>query len=406
MTIDEQMRILMRGVEFPDRELEGRMRKELQQRLEHKERLRVYLGVDPTTPNLHLGHTVTLQKLKHFQDLGHETIFLIGDFTAMIGDPTGQSETRLDRTKEQVLECAKTYADQAFKILDPERTKVVYNSEWLSPLTFEKIIKLAGKLSLARILSHEDFRKRYERGVSVSLHELLYCLMQGYDALVLDVDAQVGGTDQLFNMLVGRTFQEEYGKFSHIPITMPILIGTDGKRKMSKTYGNDISLTETAQNMYGKIMSIPDTLIGSYFELLTEVPLKEIQDLNLGMVKKTMNPRDVKMRLAKEIVSRFHGKGEATIAEEKFVKLFQKRELPEEIAEIQVVGRSEGDKIPIVELLFETRLVSSKSEARRLLQQGGVYLDGERICDDECAVELKNGLMIRVGRRKFGKLKV
>jgi len=405
MNANKQMKTLMRGVVYPENELGNCMTRELYERLEKKGNLRVYLGVDPTTPGLHLGHTVAIQKLKHFQDLGHTVIFLIGDFTGMIGDPTGTSKTRPHRSSEEVLECAKTYTEQAFKILDRKKTEIMYNSEWLSSMTFEKVIKFASKLSLARILSHEDFRQRYEKGISVRLHEMLYCLMQGYDAFILDVDVQVGGTDQLFNMLVGRSFQEDTGKLPHIPVTLPLLIGTDGKRKMSQSYGNDISLADTPKNMFGKIMSIPDFLISPYFELLTDIPIEELKDIILCMEKDSLNPINVKMRLAKEIVTRFHGKEIAAKEDEYFDQIIRKKQMPEEIPEVQISGNNEGDELPLVDLLFIVEMVSAKGEARRLIKQGGVYLNSKRIADQEHIVNLTNGLVIRVGKRKFCRLK-
>lgn len=363
--------------------------------------LRVKAGFDPTAPDLHLGHTVLLRKLKHFQDLGHEVYFLIGDFTALIGDPTGRSETRPALTKEQVLKNAQTYKDQVFKILSPEKTKVVFNSEWFSKMTAEDIIRLCAKYTLARILEREDFKKRYEKGIPISLHELIYPLFQAYDSVALNADVELGGTDQLFNLLIGREIQREYNQEPQIVITLPLLEGLDGQQKMSKSLGNYVGIMEDPFEMYGKLMSLPDHLMWKYYELLTNVPLEEITAMKEGVEKGTLHPKEIKKKLAKIIVSQYHSEEAALEAEAKFEKIFSKRELPEDVETFEIPG----GRIYLPKLLKELGITKSSSEAKRLLAQRAIDINKETITSEE--IELSRGeYILKIGKKRFLKFVV
>ncbi|ACB08813.1 MULTISPECIES: tyrosine--tRNA ligase [Thermotoga] len=390
MTPEEQVKILKRNV------VDLISEEELLDRIKRKGKLRVKLGVDPSRPDLHLGHAVVLRKLREFQDLGHTVVLIIGDFTARIGDPSGRNETRPMLTKEEVLENAKTYQEQAFKILDPERTELRFNGEWLDRMTFADVIVLASKYTVARMLERDDFAKRFKEGIPIAVSEFLYPLAQAYDSVAIQADVELGGTDQLFNLLVGRKIQEEYGQEPQIVMTMPIIEGTDGKLKMSKSYGNYIAFNDPPEEMYGKLMSIPDELIIKYMHLLTNIPEEVIEEYEKKMKEKTINPRDVKMVLAYEITRFFHGEENAKKAQEQFVKVFQKKEIPDEMPVVEI----SQDK-NIVDLLVEIGAASSKSEAKRLVSQGGVYIDGERIEDIKFTVEPDGERVLRVGKRKF-----
>jgi tyrosyl-tRNA synthetase len=390
MTPEEQVKILKRNV------VDLISEEELLDRIKRKGKLRVKLGVDPSRPDLHLGHAVVLRKLREFQDLGHTVVLIIGDFTARIGDPSGRNETRPMLTKEEVLENAKTYQEQAFKILDPERTELRFNGEWLDRMTFADVIVLASKYTVARMLERDDFAKRFKEGIPIAVSEFLYPLAQAYDSVAIQADVELGGTDQLFNLLVGRKIQEEYGQEPQIVMTMPIIEGTDGKLKMSKSYGNYIAFNDPPEEMYGKLMSIPDELIIKYMHLLTNIPEEVIEEYEKKMKEKTINPRDVKMVLAYEITRFFHGEENAKKAQEQFVKVFQKKEIPDEMPVVEI----SQDK-NIVDLLVEIGAASSKSEAKRLVSQGGVYIDGERIEDIRFTVEPDGEMVLRVGKRKF-----
>ncbi|HBU00322.1 MAG: Tyrosine--tRNA ligase [Thermotoga petrophila] len=390
MTPEEQVKILKRNV------VDLISEEELLDRIKRKGKLRVKLGVDPSRPDLHLGHAVVLRKLREFQDLGHTVVLIIGDFTARIGDPSGRNETRPMLTKEEVLENAKTYQEQAFKILDPERTELRFNGEWLDRMTFADVIVLASKYTVARMLERDDFAKRFKEGIPIAISEFLYPLAQAYDSVAIQADVELGGTDQLFNLLVGRKIQEEYGQEPQIVMTMPIIEGTDGKLKMSKSYGNYIAFNDPPEEMYGKLMSIPDELIIKYMHLLTNIPEEVIEEYEKKMKEKTINPRDVKMVLAYEITRFFHGEENAKKAQEQFVKVFQKKEIPDEMPVVEI----SQDK-NIVDLLVEIGAASSKSEAKRLVSQGGVYIDGERIEDIKFTVEPDGERVLRVGKRKF-----
>jgi tyrosyl-tRNA synthetase len=403
-TIDEQMAILMRGVDYGDPQIKEVMEKELRERLIESERtgkpLRVYLGVDPTAPDLHLGHTVPMRKLRQFQELGHECVFLIGDFTSLVGDPSDKNKARPRLSPEQIQANARTYTDQAFKILDPEKTIIRYNSEWLSGLTFKEIIEMAANFTVQQFLSRENFRKRYDHGDAIWLHEFFYALMQGYDAVALHTDVQVGGTDQLFNLLAGRKLQEFFGQRPQIAVTLPILVGTDGTLRMSKSTGNYIGINEPPEEMYGKVMSIPDEAMLSYYNLVTRFTPAEIAQIEADLKSGKLHPRDAKMKLAFEIVSIFHGDDAARKAEEHFRQVFQRRNLPKEMPEYHLEG-----PVGILDLLREVGFVKSKGEARRLIQQGAVKVNGTPVKEIAFVLEPPgDGRVVQVGKRRFLKL--
>jgi tyrosyl-tRNA synthetase len=384
---EEQLGIIKRGV------VEIIEEEELLKKLKEGRPLRIKAGFDPTAPDLHLGHTVLLQKLRQFQQLGHEVYFVIGDFTAMIGDPTGRSETRPPLSREEVLENAKTYEHQVFKILDPEKTNIVFNSTWLSGLGTEGIIKLAGKYTVARMLERDDFSKRFREGVPIYIHEFIYPLLQGYDSVFLKADVELGGTDQKFNLLVGRDLQRAFGQEPQVCITLPLLVGLDGVRKMSKSYQNYIAIQEEPESMFGKIMSISDDLMWDYYTLLTDYTEEEIEDF-----KKNLHPMDAKKKLAHFIVERFHGKEQADKALEFFVKTFSEREFPEDAPIIEVPY---GLKRRAYELLFELGIESSKNSARRVVEGGGLRINGAKVEDPNQEIEIKEELRLQVGKKRF-----
>ena len=367
--------------------------------LKEQRPLKIKAGFDPTAPDLHLGHTVLIQKLKHFQELGHEVIFLIGDFTGMIGDPTGVSETRVALTKEQVLANAKTYEQQIFKTLDPQKTRIEFNSRWMSGMRVEKMVELCSHYSVARMLERDDFSKRYREQKHISVHEFLYPLVQGYDSVVLESDVELGGTDQKFNLLVGRDLQRDYGQKPQVVLTMPLLEGTDGVRKMSKSFGNYIALEDRPADMFGKLMSISDSLMLRYYELLTVVNLDDV---------KRQHPMEAKMALAEQIVRQYHGSDAVEEAKADFQQRFQKRDFPDE-PDAHVIltptdfGNSRDCSMPVVDVLMRTGLVPSKSEARRLISQGGVQVDGEKLTDTNAMMSFETGRSypMKIGKRKF-----
>jgi tyrosyl-tRNA synthetase (EC 6.1.1.1) len=384
---EEQLGIIKRGtVEIIEEE-------ELLKKLKEGRPLRVKAGFDPTAPDLHLGHTVLLQKLRQFQQLGHEVYFVIGDFTAMIGDPTGRSETRPPLSREEVLENAKTYEHQVFKILDPEKTNIVFNSTWLSELGTEGIIKLAGKYTVARMLERDDFSKRFKEGIPIYIHEFIYPLLQGYDSVFLKADVELGGTDQKFNLLVGRDLQRAFGQEPQVCITLPLLVGLDGVRKMSKSYQNYVAIQEEPESMFGKIMSISDDLMWEYYTLLTDYTEEEIENF-----KKNLHPMEAKKKLAHYIVERFHGKEQADKALEFFVKTFSQREFPEDAPIIEVPY---GLKRRAYELLFELGIESSKNSARRVVEGGGLRINGAKVEDPNQEIEIKEELRLQVGKKRF-----
>ena len=365
--------------------------------------LRVKAGFDPTAPDLHLGHTVLLNKLHQFQELGHEAIFLIGDFTGMIGDPTGKNVTRKPLTRDEVLENARTYEKQIFKILDPEKTQVVFNSSWMGEMSAADLIQLAAKHTVARMLERDDFNKRYTSGQSIAIHEFLYPLVQGYDSVALRADIELGGTDQKFNLLVGRQLQESYGQKPQVVITMPILEGLDGVQKMSKSLGNYIGIAEPPDEMFGKLMSISDELMWRYFELLSFRPLADIEKLKSEM-HAGRNPRDIKFELGRELVARFLSQGDADRAQQNFIARFQKGALPEDIPEVELSADSEG--LPLANVLKQAGLTSSTSEALRMIKQGAVRIDGERVEDAGLIVAAATAAVFQVGKRRFARISI
>ncbi len=399
MTIDEQVDLLMQGTAYGDEQLAVAMRSELKERLLEAQKenrpLRVYCGFDPRTSDLHLGHTVPMRKLRQFQELGHEVVFLIGNFTSLIGDPSDKDKLRPQLTPEEVEENARTYAEQAFKILDPEKTIIEYNAKWLSKLTFADLIKLASNFTVQQFLTRENFRKRWDKGEPVYLHETFYAIMQGYDAYALRADVQIGGTDQLFNIVTAaRKLMTFMGAKPNIAIILDILPGTDGEVKMSKSLGNHIPLLSTPEDMYGKLMSVPDKAMGAYMRLLTRWTPPEIAELETGMAEGRLNPRDVKMKLAREIVEIYHGAEAAARAEEHFVRVFQQRDIPDEMPEYRL---QEGETV--LQVLRNANMVGSNSEGRRLIQQKAVRLDGEVLSDPRAPFPGPG--VLRVGKRKF-----
>ncbi|AEE96363.1 tyrosine--tRNA ligase [Mahella australiensis] len=400
MTIDEELKILKKGV--AEIISEEDLRKKLEKSHQENKPLTIKLGLDPSAPDIHMGHTVVLRKLKQFQDLGHQIVLIIGDFTGMIGDPTGKSETRKQLTREQVLENAKTYQKQIYKILDPDRTIIRFNSEWLAKLSFEDVIVLCSKYTVSRMLEREDFKKRMESQQPISIHEFFYPLMQAYDSIALAADVELGGTDQKFNILMGRTLQREYGQEPQVAMLMPILEGTDGVKKMSKSLGNYIGINESPDEIYGKTMSIPDELIIRYYELLTDIHPDKLNELKEQMESSLLNPRDVKMALAKELVTLYHGAQAAQAAEKQFVSIFQKGDIPDDIEEIKVPADVLKDSIWLPRFLADHKLAPTSSEGRRLIQQGAVKINGQKSSEEN--VRLKSGDIIQVGKRRFAKI--
>ena len=400
MSIDEQVALLMQGTEFGDDELKSAMGEGLRGRLvkagKSQSPLRVYCGYDPTKADLHLGHTVTMRKLRQFQDLGHQAIFVIGSFTALVGDPSERDSARPKLSKEEVMENAETYTTQAFKILDPDLTEVRYNHEWLSDVSLENFTELASVFTVQQFLTRDNFANRYEKGNPIWLHEFIYALIQGYDAVTLKADVQVGGTEQLFNLLAGRKLQEARGLPPQIALTMPILVGTDGHMRMAKSTGNYIGIDEDPEEMYGKVMSIPDSAMPNYFRLVTRWTPQEIEELERALESGDAHPRDLKMRLAREIVGAYHGDAAVEPAEEAFRRVFQERGIPEELQEYQL---KQGERL--VDVMVASGAASSKSEARRLMDQGGVRLDDEVIKDINFIPDHGESQILRVGKRKF-----
>ena len=374
---------------------------ELCEKLRSGRPLRVKAGFDPTAPDLHLGHTVLLNKLRHFQDLGHHVMFLIGDFTGMIGDPSGKNSTRPPLTREQIEANARTYKEQVFKVLDPERTEVCFNSSWMNELGSAGMLKLASHYSVARMLERDDFSKRYAAGQSIAVHEFLYPLCQGYDSVVMKADVELGGTDQKFNLLVGRELQRDYGVAPQCILTMPLLVGLDGVNKMSKSLGNYIGITEPAREIFGKIMSISDELMWSYFELLSFRPLAEVAQFKKD-VEGGHNPRDVKVLLAQEIVERFHDRSAAEDALEAFEARFRRGEVPDDLEEVTLDSAGEG--LGIVQAIRQAGLTEGTSEAMRMIKQGAVRVEGDRISDKELHLAAGSSYLLQVGKRRFARL--
>lgn len=395
--LKEQIELIKKGAE------EIFVLEELETRLKSGKPLRIKFGMDPTAPDLHLGHTVVLNKLRQFQKFGHKILFLIGDFTALIGDPTGKSTTRPPMTKEQVQTNARTYQEQVFKILDPNATEVVFNSTWMSTLGTEGMIRLAAQFTVARMLERDMFKQRYKNGEPISIHEFLYPLVQGYDSVALEADVELGGTDQTFNLLVGRELQKHYGQTPQIVLTMPILEGLDGVQKMSKSLGNYIGITEPAKEIFGKIMSISDELMWRYFDLVSDKTPAEINKLK-DSVKEGANPRDIKFMLADEIITRFHSKQDAINAQESFIAQFSQGAMPEDIPEINLQVAPGENSLTITNLLKNAGLVPSVSEGGRMIEAGAVRIDGVKVEDKALKITVGQSGIFQVGKRKFAKV--
>lgn len=399
-TLNEQIDIIKRGASeiIPEEELVRKIEKSIQQ----KKPLKIKLGCDPSRPDLHLGHSVVLRKLRQFQDLGHQAILIVGDFTGMIGDPSGRSKTRPALTIEETRKNGQSYFDQATKILSTDNVRIAYNSEWLAKMSFSDVIKLASKYTVARMLERDDFTLRYKAGEPISVHEFLYPLAQAMDSVAIEADVELGGTDQKFNLLVGRDVQREYGKEPQVILTMPILPGTDGVEKMSKSLDNYIGISDSPKEMYGRTLSIPDKLIVDYFLLATDIKPQELTEIQRGLSSQTANPRDAKRRLARTIVAMYHSQEAAVAAEEEFDRIFVKKDIPDEVEEFRLAPGSKGGNV--VTLLAETKLAASKGEARRLIEQGGVSLDGTRISDAAMELAITQPAILKVGKRKFLRL--
>jgi len=430
--VEEQMKLLKKGA--VDIIQEEDLRKKLEKSRKENKPLKIKAGFDPTAPDIHLGHTVLLRKMKHFQELGHEVVFLIGDFTGLIGDPSGRSATRPAMSREEINKNAETYKQQVFKILDPQKTIIDFNSRWLGELTSFEIIKLTSKYTVARILERDDFTKRFKAGLPISVHELLYPLMQAYDSVALRADVELGGTDQTFNLLVGREIQREYGQEPQVVLTVPLLEGLDGVEKMSKSLGNYVGINEPPEEMFGKLMSISDELMFRYYELLTDVETEQIEKWKREAKEGKVNPRDLKAELAGMIASDFWGEERARRAGEEFDRIFKHKDLPSEMEEkVIVLSKEGGGKLPasgggaedsgekakktakgeqqgvtagLVDALVSLGIVPSRGEAKRLIRQGGVYLDGQRVDDIEYRLDgSKPEQILKIGKRKFYRLK-
>ncbi len=398
-SIEEQITLLERGI--VDCISHEELVKKLKKSQETGVPLRVKAGFDPTAPDLHFGHTVLLQKLKHFQDFGHDIYFLIGDFTGMIGDPTGKSETRKALTREDVAANAESYKEQVFKILDPEKTRIVFNSEWLSKLDSFDMIRLASELTVARMLEREDFKVRFREGNPISIHEFMYPLIQGYDSVALKADVELGGTDQLFNLLMGRDLQRSRGQAPQVVLTLPLLEGLDGVNKMSKSLGNYIGVSEPANDIYGKVLSASDELMFRYYDLLSDLSRDEIAVLKADMESGKLHPKEIKKQLARELTARFHSQEAAVQAEENFEKVFRKGGLPDDIAKKKI---SAEEAIWLPQLLVDLDMVKSTSDGRRMIKQNAVSVDGEKVTDLKMNVAPQGELLVKVGKRRFCKV--
>ncbi len=398
---ERQWRILSRGAIdiLPQEEFRERLAKSIRE----NKPLRVKQGFDPTAPDIHLGHTVGIRKLKQFQDLGHQVVLIIGDYTGLVGDPSGRSSTRPQLTYEQVIKNAETYQNQFFKILDKTRTEIHFNGEWFAKMTFREIMELAARFTVARMLERDDFEKRYKSGSPISIHELFYPLMQAYDSVAIKADVEIGATEQKFNLLTGREIQQDYGVTPQLILTLPVLVGLDGHQRMSKSIGNYIGIDEPPREMFGKIMSIPDSLIYSYFELVTDIALDKLTEIKAQLEDISNNPMTLKKMLGVEIVSMYHSGEAGKEACEEFERVFSKKEIPEDIPEFNISALT--GKVWIVRLLTETGLAKSNGEARRLIQGGGIYIDGQTVTDENMEVEVADGMLLRAGKRRFLKLK-
>jgi len=397
--IEEQMEIIKRGTSeiIPEEEVIEKLKKAEKE----NKPLNVKLGCDPTRPDLHLGHSVVLRKLAQFQQLGHQAILIIGDFTGMIGDPSGRNATRPPLTFEQARENAKSYWEQASKILDREKTKIVYNSDWLGKMNFEEVIRLSSRYTVARMLERDDFTKRFKTGIPISMHEILYPLAQAYDSVAVESDIELGGTDQKFNLLVGRDIQREFEQEPQAILTMPLLVGTDGTEKMSKSYDNYIGIDDSPQDIFGRTLSIPDDLIYTYYELTTDVSFEKLTEIKNTLEDGKTNPRDIKRELAKTLVTMYHSKEDAQKAEQEFDKIFIKKDIPDDILEFQLEDSKPAN---ILDVIVNVKFAGSKGEARRLVQQGGVSLDGNKVTDIGFEINFNGEKILKVGKRKFIKL--
>jgi tyrosyl-tRNA synthetase len=394
LSFDATVELISRGTE------EILVKDELISKLKSGKKLVVKAGFDPTAPDLHLGHTVLLNKMRQFQDLGHEVVFLIGDFTGMIGDPTGKNETRPPLTRDQVLANAETYKKQVAKVLNPELTKIQFNSEWLNTMSPVDFMKLSSSYTVARMLERDDFHKRYQNNQPIAIHEFMYPLLQGYDSVAMKADIELGGTDQKFNLLMGRELQKHYGQKPQTVITMPLIVGLDGVKKMSKSLNNYVGIYDSAKEIFGKLMSLPDAAMWTYFEVLSHRPLKEVAAWR-KTVEEGANPRDIKFELAIEIVDRFHGKGAGLTARDMFIAQFQQGGLPENIEEIRLLIEGEA---AIASILKSAGLVTTTSEALRLIQQGGVRLDNQKLNDKNLRFNVGDKFLVQVGKRRFAKI--
>jgi len=400
MNLEEQLeRITARSIDLHSRE---ELKSRLEKSIAENRPLRIKMGADPSAPDLHLGHCVALNKLRDFQDCGHTVVFIIGDFTGMIGDPSGKSATRPQLSKEQVLENAKSYQDQMFKILDPERTEVHFNSEWFGAMTFDKVIRLSAHVTVAQLLARDDFSKRYKGNQPISLVEFLYPLVQAYDSVMIKADVEIGGTDQLFNLLLGREIQKAHGQEPQVVLTMPLLEGLDGVQKMSKSLGNYIAVNDTPTDTFGKTMSVGDDLMWRYFSLVLCLPEEEVATLQEAVVSGKRHPREVKDVLAQRIVEKFHGQEAATEASAEFARVFSKNQLPTDIPEVVL----SAEPIGVLTLMVKAGLAPSTSEARRLVKAGAMRLDDEKVTDFRFEVQPKDGMILKCGKRGFAKLKL
>jgi tyrosyl-tRNA synthetase len=402
--VEQDLELLSRGAaEIISRE---DLRAKLLKSRQSGQPLRIKLGLDPTAPHIHLGFAVVLRKLRQFQDLGHHVVMLIGDFTARVGDPSGVSETRKVLTPEEIDENARTYREQFTQILDPQKTEVAFNSTWLGALGFAEILGLTAKYTVARILERDDFEKRYREQRPIHMHEMLYPLMQGYDSVALRSDVELGGTDQKFNILVGRDLQREYGQEPQVVFTMPILVGLDGKDKMSKSKGNYVGITMPPEEMFGKLMSMPDHCMRDYYVLCTSVPLAEIDALMKGVEDGSIHPMEAKKRLGREIVAIYHGAEAAAPAQEKFEAQFSRGEIPQDMPDVRITTTQvdASGAVSVIQVLIECKMADSNRDARRLIEQGAVTLDGEKVTDPRAAVVIKEGAVLKVGARKYARL--
>ena len=401
----EQYEIISRGaVEIlPDEEFRARLKKSI----EESKPLRVKQGFDPTAPDIHIGHTVGIRKLKQFQELGHQIVLIVGDYTGLVGDPSGRSATRPQLSYEKIMANAETYQKQFFKILDESKTEIHFNGEWFSKMNFREIMQLAAKFTLARMLERDDFDLRFKAGNPISVHELFYPLMQAYDSVVIKADVEIGATEQKFNLLTGREIQGDYGVQPQMILTLPVLVGTDGVNRMSKSLGNYIGIDEAAGEMFGKVMSIPDDAMPVYFELCTDVPMEEIEEIKRGLQCGTIHPMDVKKRLGREIVTIYHSAEAASEAQAEFERVFSQREVPEDMPEVVLGdGDLENATIALFRLVLKAGMAASGSEARRLIQAGAVTIDGEKLTDPVAPIVPSDGQILRAGKLKFGRLRV